>query len=143
MGEGRAADHESKDAFAMASTKKKRPVFFNLAQINLPVGALASIAHRVTGLLLVLATLIAMYLLDLSIRDEAGYARAAALSSATAFRVATLIFIWALSHHLLAGVRHLLMDVDLGSRLQIARLSAWLVNLGGVAVALLVLGAML
>jgi len=127
----------------MASTRKRRPAFFNLAQIALPVGALASIAHRVAGLLLVLGTLIAMYLLNLSIRDEAGYARVAALFSATAFRAPALIFVWALAHHLLAGIRHLLMDVDLGSRLQAARLSAWLVNLGGVAVALLVLGAML
>jgi len=127
----------------MDSTTKKRPVFFNLAQIKLPVGALASIAHRVAGLLLVPGTLIAMYLLDLSIRDDAGYARTAALFSATAFRVPTLIFIWALAHHLLAGIRHLLMDVDVGSRLQAARLSAWLVNLGGIAVALLVLGVML
>ena len=32
--------------------KLRRPVFFNLTQIQMPVGALTSITHRVTGMLL-------------------------------------------------------------------------------------------
>lgn len=143
MGERSTADNKSGDVSAVAMSKRKRPVFFNLVQIALPVGALASIAHRVAGLLLVPGTLLAVYLLDLSIRNEEGYARVAALFSSPTFRAPALIFTWALAHHLLAGIRHLLMDVDLGSRLPAARLSAWLVNLGGIAVALLALGAML
>jgi succinate dehydrogenase / fumarate reductase cytochrome b subunit len=43
---------------------------------------------------------------------------------------------WALAHHLLAGVRHLLTDISVGSTLSRARRSAWAVNLGGVAMAL-------
>ena len=126
----------------MSITTRKRPTFFNLAQITLPVGALASIAHRIAGMLLALGTPLAIWLLDLSIRSEAGYARVDALFGNPLFQAASLIFIWALAHHLLAGIRHLLMDADLGSQLQTARRSAWLVNLGGVAVMLLALGAM-
>jgi len=44
---------------------------------------------------------------------------------------------------LLAGTRHLLSDGDIGSQLRTARRSAWIVNLGGVAVALLAAGALL
>jgi len=47
-----------------------------------------------------------------------------------AFKVAALAFLWALAHHLFAGVRHLLIDIDIGSRLPVARRSAWSVNLG-------------
>lgn len=39
----------------MADTKRQRPGFFNLAQIQMPVGALTSITHRITGVLLALA----------------------------------------------------------------------------------------
>jgi succinate dehydrogenase / fumarate reductase cytochrome b subunit len=48
-----------------------------------------------------------------------------------------------LTHHLLAGIRHLLSDIDIGSQLPAARRSAWVGNLGGLAVALLALGALL
>lgn len=51
--------------------------------------------------------------------------------------------IWALTHHLLAGVRHLLSDIDVGSHLPAARTSAWLVNGCAVLVALLSLGVLL
>ena len=51
--------------------------------------------------------------------------------------------IWALAHHLLAGVRHLLSDFDVGSPLRLARRSAWFVNLGGALVATFAAGAML
>lgn len=127
----------------MARPIKARPVFFNLVQITLPVGALASIAHRVAGLILVVGTPLAVYLLELSIRNTEGYAQVTALFGQFLFRSAVLVFIWALAHHLLAGIRHLLMDVSLGSTLKAARRSAWLVNMGGVAVTLLALGAML
>jgi len=38
----------------MTAPKRRRPVFFNLARIQMPVGALTSITHRVTGILLAL-----------------------------------------------------------------------------------------
>jgi succinate dehydrogenase / fumarate reductase cytochrome b subunit len=41
--------------------------------------------------------------------------------------------VWSLSHHLLAGVRHLLLDIDIGLDRAAARASAWLVNLGALA----------
>jgi hypothetical protein len=40
-------------------------------------------------------------------------------------------------------VRHLLSDIDIGSQLPAARRSAWIVNLGGAAVALAAAGAWL
>ena len=49
---------------------------------------------------------------------------------------------WALAHHALAGVRHLLSDVDVGAGLRSARRSAWAVNLAALAVTLLAAGAL-
>lgn len=127
----------------MAESKRRRPVFFNLLQIQMPVGALTSITHRVTGIFLALSIPFSVYVLDLSLQCPQGYAQVIAWFDKFAFRVTAIILVWALAHHLLAGVRHLLSDIDVGSQLPAARRSAWIVNLGGVVVALLAAGVLL
>lgn len=120
----------------------RRPVFFNLAQIQMPVGALASITHRVTGVLLALGIPFSIYILELSLQNPQSYARLLNLLDTWVLKTAAIVFIWALAHHLLAGIRHLLSDIDIGSLLPAARRSAWMVNVGGLAVALLAAGAL-
>ena len=127
----------------MAEAKRRRPVFFNLMQIQMPVGALTSITHRVTGIFLALSVPFSIYLLDLSLQDPLSYEQVISLFDKLAFRGAAIVFVWVLAHHVLAGIRHLLSDVDIGSQLPAARRSAWFVNLGGIALALLAAGALL
>ena len=121
----------------------RRPVFFNLMQIPIPVGSVPSILHRVSGVLLALGIPASLYLLQLSLQGQAGYDQAAGWLSYWACKVLAVLMIWALAHHMLAGVRHLLSDIDVGSHLPAARTSAWLVNGGAVLVALLSLGVLL
>lgn len=123
--------------------RSPRPVFLNPMQIQMPVGALTSIGHRVTGILLAAAVPVSVYLFDLSLRSEQGFADVSAVFEHLVVKAVAVILLWALSHHLLAGLRHLLMDFNFGSPLHAARRSAWLVNLGGVAVALLAAGVVL
>ena len=123
--------------------RSTRPVFLNLTQIRMPVGALTSIGHRVTGVLLAAGVPVGVFLLDRSLQDEQGFADVAGLLRHGAAKVALVLAIWALAHHLLAGVRHLLSDFDVGSPLRLARRSAWFVNLGGVVVALFAAGTLL
>lgn len=120
----------------------RRAVFLNLAQIQMPVGAVTSITHRITGVLLVIGIPFFLYLLDLSLQSPQSYTQVMTLFGHAAFKLLVLVFIWALAHHLLAGVRHLLSDIDIGSGLSYARRSAWSVNIGGLAVALLAAGAL-
>ena len=127
----------------MTGSEKRRPVFFNLTQIQMPVGALTSITHRVTGIFLAISVPFGIYLLDLSLQDPQSYAQVISLFDKLTFRAATILLVWVLTHHLLAGIRHLLSDIDIGSQLPAARRSAWAVNLGGIAVALLAVGALL
>ena len=112
-------------------------------QLQMPVGAMTSITHRVTGVLLALGVPFSIYLLDLSLQGPQSYVQVTGLFDKLAFRGAAIVFVWALAHHLLAGIRHLLSDVDIGSQLPAARRSAWIVNVGGIAVALLTAGALL
>jgi succinate dehydrogenase / fumarate reductase cytochrome b subunit len=127
----------------MAATGRRRPVFFNLARIQMPVGALTSITHRVTGIFLALGVPFGIYVLDLSLQNPQSYARVSHLFDNVAFRIASIFFVWVLAHHVLAGIRNLLSDVVMGSQLPAARRSAWVVNLGGIAIAVLALGALL
>lgn len=121
----------------------QRPVFFKLTRIRMPVGALTSITHRVTGVVLALGIPFAFYALHLSLASAQSYERLMRIANTGVFKAAVILFVWALSHHLLAGVRHLLMDIGVGSHLASARRSAWGVNVAGVAMALLAAGVVL
>ncbi len=114
---------------------RPRPVFLNLMQIQSPVGALCSFGHRVSGVLLAAGLPLLLWLIDASLRSPAGYAYVMRVFDRLGMRVLLMFWIWALAHHLLAGIRHLLSDVDLGSRLAPARRRAWIVNLTGVVIA--------
>ena len=127
----------------MAQSRQQRPVFFNLLQIQMPVGALTSITHRITGVLLAFSIPFGIYVLDVSLQGPLGYAQVGAMLGKAPVKGALIVLAWVLAHHLLAGIRHLLSDVDIGSQLPAARRSAWVVNVGGVAVALFAAGLML
>ena len=116
------------------------PVFLTMIEIQMPGGALTSVPHRVTGVLLALGITACMYLLDLSVRSPQTYERLVNLSQRWPFKVVAIVFVWALAHHLLAGIRHLLSDVDIGSLLPASRRSAWIVNISGLAVAIATAG---
>jgi succinate dehydrogenase / fumarate reductase cytochrome b subunit len=127
----------------MAVSRTRRPVFFDLTKIQMPVGALTSITHRVTGVLLVFGIPFCIYLLDVSLQDALGYSNVTSMLGTLPFKLVFIVLAWALAHHLLAGVRHLLSDIDIGSGLQAARRSAWVVNVGGLLVGLLAAAAIL
>ena len=109
----------------------------------MPVGALTSIVHRMTGVLLAASVPFGVYLLDLSLRSEHAFAQMLGLFEFPAIKGTAIVLTWALAHHALAGIRHLLTDISIGSTLAAARRMAWLVNLGAAAIAVIAAGALL
>ncbi len=109
----------------------------------MPITALASIAHRLTGLLLVVLIPVMLYLFDLSLRGPAGFEQVTGWLQLEPARLLLLVPIWALTHHLLAGLRFLLIDIGIGIDLPAARNSAWLVSVGAPLLAILVYGTLL
>jgi succinate dehydrogenase / fumarate reductase cytochrome b subunit len=107
----------------------KRPVFFHLLQLQLPVTALVSIAHRVSGMVLFLALPAAIWLLDRSLNDAEGFATAGHMLEGWPLQLAVLVLLWALAHHLLAGLRLLLIDAEIGVERATARRTAWAVGI--------------
>lgn len=125
------------------SSRSRRPVFLNLFKIRFPVPALVSIAHRVSGALLVIAILPAVALLALSLSGPEGFDRAAQWMASWPARLLGLLLAWSLVHHLLAGIRFLLLDMEWGIERRTARLSAGIVLAAGVVLGLVMWGGML
>lgn len=115
------------------SRPRPAPKHLDLLRIQMPVGAVLSIAHRVAGVLLFLALPFMVYLLGLSLQGPEGYARAQDWLASLPVRLLLVLLAWSLFHHLLAGIRHLLLDIHVGVDRQQARRSAWLVNLAALA----------
>ena len=127
----------------MTSPRYRRPVFLDLTKIRMPVGALTSIGHRISGVVLTIGVPVVVYLLAMSLKDEQSFAQVANQLRHVPVKAALVVLVWAFSHHVLAGVRHLLSDFNIGSPLLSARRSAWFVNLGGVALAVLAAAVLL
>jgi len=122
---------------------KNRPVFLELWRIHLPVGGVVSILHRVSGVLMVLAVPAFAWLFALALGSAAGFETASAFLAHPLVRLTLLVLAWALLHHLLAGVRYLLIDLGLGVDRPSARRSAWTALMAALAVTLVVAWGML
>jgi len=120
-----------------------RPVFLNLVQIRLPIAGLMSILHRLSGVLLFLFIPFILYLLQLVLSGEAGYQQAVDLLSSPLVMLICFGLFWSLSHHFLAGIRYLLLDIHVGVDAPVYRYTAWLVSLLAPLMALLITGRLL
>ncbi len=140
----------------MADTtqRPKRPVYRNihvtqLPSYRLPPAGWVSILHRISGVLMFLLLPFVIWLFDVSLTSEVSYERFTSTFVAGAgplpgwfMKLVVLALIWAFLHHLIAGVRHLWMDITHSVSLQQGRVSA-LVTLGLSGLLTLVLGARL
>jgi succinate dehydrogenase / fumarate reductase cytochrome b subunit len=115
----------------MTTNTKPRPVHLNLSKIRLPIGGIMSIIHRITGVLMFLAVPFLIYLLDISLISERGYEKAIALIHSPMGVLLLFGLMWGLMHHLLAGIRYLLIDADFGVDKERARKTALFVTVAG------------
>jgi succinate dehydrogenase cytochrome b subunit len=99
----------------------------DLARYQLPVPGMLSILHRISGLLMVVALPFVLWLFELSLRSESSWAQLRRGATGWLVRILLVVLAWALTLHALAGLRHLLLDLDLGVDRVPARRSAWIV----------------
>ena len=122
--------------------KSQRPIFLNLFAITLPLAGVVSFAHRVTGIALFVGIAFALYALDMALASPEGFAAAGAMMQTGFARFIMLGLLFVLVFHIVAGIKHLLLDFHVGDSLAAARAGAIIV----VVVSLLVtavLGALL
>lgn len=68
-----------------------------------------------------------LWLFESSLRSESSYRDLRHSASGWLVRILLVVLAWALLHHVVAGLRHLLLDLDLGVERAAARRSAWIV----------------
>jgi succinate dehydrogenase / fumarate reductase, cytochrome b subunit len=115
-----------------AAAKKQRPKYLSLPailfQIRLPLPGWVSILHRVSGALLVFPFAAwLLYLLDVSLRSENGFAHIGEYLRMPLAKLGLLVLIWAYCHHFCAGIRYLALDLNKGIELKMARISSGVV----------------
>ena len=114
-----------------------RPRYLNLLQIRLPVPAFVSIVHRITGAGLFLLIPLLLYLLQLSLESPEGFRAFQGLIGHPLMKLLIIGLVWAYLHHFCAGVRHMALDLHLGTELATARASSWAVLAVGLALTLI------
>ena len=104
---------------------KKRPKNLDLTTVSFPVPAISSILHRITGVVLFIAVPILLWMLQKSL-DSAGYAELQAMfTESFLWQFILWAILTSVSYHVIAGVRHLLMDLGIGESLKGGRRGAW------------------
>ena len=109
----------------MTELTKKRPEFRNINALSdlpsyrLPAAGIVSILHRISGAVTFLLLPFIIWMFDTSVSSEISFAKfKAAFNVGLGFapgwfiKLVALALIWAYLHHLIAGLRHVYMDVN-------------------------------
>ena len=82
----------------------------DLLQFRWPVIALASISHRIAGVVLFVGLAVLLYALEVSLSSEAGFETVKTWMNSAVGKVITWGLLSALAYHFVAGVKHLILD---------------------------------
>ena len=105
----------------------KPPMFLNLFQIKFPITAIASILHRLSGVLLFFSIPLLLCLLENSLFSADNFIGIKKCSASLFGKISIWLIASAIFYHLLAGIRHMLMDIGVGEEKCCSTLSARLV----------------
>jgi len=107
---------------------KPRPVYLNLVAIRLPFPGFVSFLHRFSGAILFLVGIpVLLCAVEASLASPARFAELRTALSHPLAKLVVLGLAWAYLHHLIAGLRHLALDLHIGTDLAAARRSSTVV----------------
>ena len=94
-----------------------KPVYINLFKIQLPISAFLSISHRVSGMLIFFMVLpFSAYLFNILLASQDSFALfIESYNSSIFLRTFVLFNVLIFEYHVIAGVRHMLMDFHIVS----------------------------
>lgn len=98
--------------------KDTRPKNLNLFAIKWPLAAITSIAHRISGIFIFIGVAILLYLLEVSLESAAGFDFVLELLAKPLVKLLVWAIVAGLLYHLIAGIKHLLMDFGIGESKQ-------------------------
>ena len=121
---------------------KQRPVFLEINTIRLPIPGIVSILHRISGVILFIMLPVLLYVLAGTLSREAAFESYQSFVSNPLVKIGLIGILWAYIHHTFAGIRFLLLDVHQGLELETARLTAKVVLIAALVLAV-ILGVVL
>lgn len=117
----------------------KRPKHLDLLKIKLPLPAVVSIIHRISGVLLFFPGIpILLYGLQMLLTSQESFNVLQSYLSNSVVKLLLLLPIWLFLHHLFAGVRYLALDLHIGIALTQSRAGSKLVLAAGILLTLLI-----
>lgn len=118
---------------------KKRPVNLDVGSMAFPPMAIASILHRISGIVLFILLPVMIYFLAQSVHSEETFNQLQTKLAMPGYKFILWAFSTALIYHLLAGIRHMIMDLGFGEELCTGRRTSILV-IALAVIAALILG---
>jgi succinate dehydrogenase / fumarate reductase cytochrome b subunit len=106
---------------------------------QLPLPGIVSILHRISGILLFLAIPILLWILDKSLASEVSFIQTKELLDGFFMFLVMWAILGAITYHLVAGIKHLIMDMGFGETTEGAELGSK-IALGVSAALILLLG---
>ena len=97
---------------------------FNLLTIQYPLTAIVSLLHRLSGIFIFLLLPFLLWLFDTATHSSAEFEWIKGVVNNLFVKFFLWMFLSALWYHLLAGIRHMFMDIGFGESLKSARLSS-------------------
>lgn len=104
---------------------RERPINLNLFKFHFPVMAIVSILHRITGVILFLSIPLLLYVLHQSLVSQEAFSSIKVVIDHPFFKIVLIAILASAVYHLLAGIRHLVMDCGIGESLMSGRITAW------------------
>jgi succinate dehydrogenase / fumarate reductase cytochrome b subunit len=116
--------------FMIKNAKKQRPVNLDLTTMRFPVTAIASILHRVSGVITFVAVGILLWLLGQSLSSPEGFLVASSIMSGFFVKFIMWGILTALTYHVVVGIRHIMMDTGLLEETLIAGKRSAMISFG-------------
>ncbi|MXS81826.1 succinate dehydrogenase, cytochrome b556 subunit [Nitrosomonas oligotropha] len=111
-----------------AKLHHKRPKHLNLFKIKQPLPAVVSILHRISGALLFFPGIpLLLCGLQMLLQSPQSFEVVQDYLRNPVIKLTLLLPLWFFLHHLCAGIRHVLLDLQIGIQLAQARTSSKLV----------------
>jgi len=104
-----------------------RPVNLDLRTIKMPITAILSILHRISGVIIFLGMPILLWMFGKSLASAAEFQSLLSLLDNIFLKIIFLGIITALGYHVIAGIKHLIMDRGIGETLEGAKVAGRLV----------------
>jgi succinate dehydrogenase / fumarate reductase, cytochrome b subunit len=123
---------------ALPGSRRPRPLSPHLSIYRLTMTMAMSIVHRITGVALYFGVLVLAWFLIAASSDASTFAVFSDFIGSFIGGVALFVITWALFHHLVGGVRHIIWDAGYGLDAPLRDQMAWATLIGGFALTVFV-----